>query len=79
MSSSGANPPPGQEWQIGKTAATIKFVLEAEVEMVRRPDMTNGEGYTLLMLVERLKSGEESLDEEESVDTWLERLRDHYP
>lgn len=72
-------PPPGQEWQIGKTDATIKFVLEAEVEMYRRPDMTNGEGYTLLMLVERLKSGEESLLEEETVDDWLERLRDHYP
>lgn len=79
MSPSGANPPPGQEWQTGKTAATIKFVLEAEVEMYRRPDMTNGEGYVLLQLVERLKSGEESLDEEETVDQWLERLRDHYP
>jgi len=79
MSSFGAKPPAGQEWQIGKTAATIKFVLEAEVEMYQRPDMTNGEGYTLLMLVERLKNGEESLEEFETVDEWLERLRDHYP
>lgn len=75
----GAQPPPVLAWQVGKTAATIKFVKEAEVEMYRRPDMTNGEGYLLLKYVERLKGGEESLTDWQTVDDWLERLRDHHP
>ena len=67
------------DWRKDKTAATIAFVEEAEVEMYRRPDMTNGEGYTLLLYVDLLRSGDASLKEPETVEAWLERLRDHYP
>jgi hypothetical protein len=75
----GASPPPGAGWQIGKTAATIRFVNEAEVEMYHRPDMTNGEAFHLLKLVDRLKSGAESMTAFETVDEWLQRLRNRHP
>jgi hypothetical protein len=75
----GANPPPSLAWQIGKTAATIRFVLDAEDAMVRRPDLSNFEVYQLFRLTKRLKRGEESLTAFETVDEWLNRLRDHHP
>lgn len=78
MSSFGANPPPGMEWRIGKTAATIVFVQEAEIALLNL-ELTSAEAYQLQAKIDRMKSGDESLDEEQAVDDWLERLRDHYP
>jgi len=78
MGSFGANPPPGMAWQIGKTAATIRFVNEAEASFLNR-DMTPTELYQLKAMIDRLKDGTEGLEDWDTVDTWLERLRDHYP
>lgn len=68
-------PPPGQEWMEGKTAATVRFVMQAEAALEARA----AEDAKLRAAVARMKSGEESLTEFENVDDWLERLRDHHP
>ncbi len=74
----GALPPPGLEWQEGKTAATIRFVNEAEAAL-DRADLTDDEKYILRHTIEFMKRGDEALTDWETVDDWLERLRDHYP
>ncbi|HTK60328.1 MAG TPA: hypothetical protein VL283_03960 [Candidatus Baltobacteraceae bacterium] len=63
----------------GKTAATVKFVRDAEAVIASMTDITEGEAYTLRTTVEMMKEGQTSLEEFETVDEWLERLRDHYP
>ena len=68
-------PPPGQEWMEGKTAATVRFVLQAEAALAARA----AEDEKLKATIERMKRGEESLLEFETVEGWLERLRDHHP
>ena len=79
MSSFGANPPPDKAWQIGKTAATIDFVSAAEDALATSSDLTEVEAYQLRTHVEMLKEGQTALEEFETVDEWLDRLRDHYP
>jgi hypothetical protein len=64
---------------IGKTAATVKFVRDAEAVVAAGSDLTETETYQLGAKIERLKDGSESLEEFETVDDWLERLRDHHP
>ncbi|MBM3261232.1 hypothetical protein FJY93_02330 [Candidatus Kaiserbacteria bacterium] len=52
----GAKAPPGQEWQVGKTAESIKFVNEAE--MVLRGLSTGPARLDALRtLVDAVKSG----------------------
>ena len=75
----GAMPPPGLEWQIGKTAAAIDFVNEAESAFLTRTDLTEREAQALRTYVRMLKDGHASLNERETLDGWLERLRDHHP
>jgi len=75
----GALPPTPHAWQIDKTAATIAFVKEAEAAFTTRSDLTETEAYQLRTHVEMLKEGQTSLIEFETVDEWLDRLRDHYP
>jgi hypothetical protein len=67
-------------WQVGKTGPTVAFVKEAERRMTGRgSDLTSTEEYQLRAKIDRLKAGDESCDETDTVDDWLERLRDHYP
>lgn len=72
-------PPTGKEWMEGKTAATVRFVEEAEAALETRADLDEGEVYQLQTHVEMLKEGQTALVEFETLDDWLERLRDHYP
>ena len=75
----GAFPPPGKEWMIGKTLASVRFVDEAEAALATRDDIDEREKYVLRTLVQAMKDGQAILQDFESVDDWLERLRDHYP
>ena len=74
----GAQPPPELAWQIGKTVATLDFVREAE-QALAGTELEPDETYKLEAKIERLKDGSESLEDDETLDVWLERLRDHYP
>lgn len=55
----GALPPPGFEWEIGKTAATISFVREADKYLERMPRVTSVK--MLETYVNELKSGNKVL------------------
>ncbi len=56
----GARPPQGAEWQIGKTAASIKFVNDA-VRYIETCQNEQDRGK-LLGAVEKLKRGEMVLE-----------------
>jgi hypothetical protein len=59
----GALPPPGVEWQIGKTAASISFVNDAERYIV---------GCNNADEIERLKKAAQEVKEGKRVlDQWL--------
>ena len=75
----GALPPPDTAWQTGKTVATIDFVREAEKALSQRTDLDTHERHVLRTKIDMLKSGEESLGDAETIDRWLEALRDHHP
>jgi hypothetical protein len=76
----GALPSIDQAWQLGKTDATVTFVKEAEARLkARTSELTETEAYQLSAKIDRLKDGDESLDDSDTVDDWLDRLRDHYP
>ncbi len=65
----GAMSPPNSEWEIGKTAATISFVKEAEKFLLTAPRVSPVkalEAYTA-----RLKSGQEILTEFKTVEEFL--------
>lgn len=57
----GALLPPGMEWQIGKTAASIAFVNETETFLRICEDVHNSE--LLRAAVEKVKSGELVLED----------------
>jgi hypothetical protein len=65
----GANPPPGQEWQIGKTAASIAFVgaSESYLQGCGDPQVTNA----LRDAIERVKRGELTLDQALTPEEYL--------
>jgi len=63
----------------GKNPATVRFVQDAEHALNARSDIDENEKYALRAKIERLKADEESCDETDTLDDWLERLRDHYP
>lgn len=65
----GALPPQGMEWQIGKTAATISFVKEADQYLLGKPRISPV--VMLQKYVERLKSGEDSLSEWLTVEDYM--------
>jgi hypothetical protein len=75
----GALPPPEFAWQMGKTVATLDFVREAEQALATRTDLDDGERYQLQAAIDRMKEGSEEPRDDDTVDAWLERLRDHYP
>ena len=52
---SGSLPPRGKEWQAGKTAATIRFVDEAEAALEARDDIEDREKHVLRTLVQAMK------------------------
>lgn len=74
---SGANPPQQSGWQVGKTAASIAFVNEAEAGGPFA--MSDREWQLLDAMVKRLKNGSESLTDFQTVSNWLDRLQNHYP
>ncbi len=57
----GAMAPPGFEWQEGKTAATIRFVNEAEAYLMAQPKVSPIRA--LEAYVKNLKNGTEVLNE----------------
>ena len=65
----GALSPPGFEWEMGKTAATIRFVREAVAYMADKPKVSPIR--MLEQYVERLKSGEEVLDKWLTVEQYM--------
>lgn len=75
----GASPPADKAWQLGKTAATIRFVDDAERALAGGTEMEEREKHVLRTLMQALKDGDAVLQDPETVDDWLERLRDHYP
>ena len=60
MRAFGAKPPPGKAWTLGKTAASIKFVGEAELAMQK-----------LQARIEAIKAGEVVLNDWLSVQDFL--------
>lgn len=67
----GALPPPQFAWTLGKTVATIKFVNAAErfIEAGAPPDVA----ARLRAYIERLKTGQESLTEDLTVEEYLKK------
>lgn len=74
----GASPPPQLAWQKGKSAGTIDFVREAE-QILAAPPISSDEARMLKATIDRLKCGGVSLDETDTVQTWLNRLRTSLP
>ncbi len=74
-----ATPHPSIVWQTDKTAALIDFVREAEQALATQGDLEPDERYKLEAKIGRLKEGSESLEDDETLGLWLERLRDHHP
>lgn len=60
---------PGQEWQLGKTAASIAFVRAASWHIAHTPK--EPQRKRLERFVEQLKSGDRSLLEYMTVDSFL--------
>ena len=61
----GALPPPGLEWQIGKTARAIKFVGKAEA-ILAESKLSSETAQRLRDWVERVKDGKELVDSDMS-------------
>lgn len=78
-SDDGLRPPPEHAWQIGKTAATIRFVHDANAFIEYGGPLSPQESRLLHATIERMKNGQEVLNDFETVEQWLERLRDHHP
>lgn len=66
-------------WQRGKTDAVIRFVGDAEKALHSENDFTEEEITLLKATVTRMKDGTESITEFQTVEDWLETLRNHYP
>lgn len=65
----GAMPPSDSNWQIGKTAATIRFVQDAMAYMVDKPRVSPIQ--MLERYVEKLKSGKEQLTEWLTIEEYM--------
>lgn len=66
----GANPPQGVEWQLGKTAASIKFVTDAE-NYLASGSATEDDQQLLGEAVAAVRSGERVLTQWVTVETFL--------
>ncbi len=64
----GACPPEGFEWQLGKTAATIRFVGEAESKLSTLDESLR---FKLMNHVRKLKTGEEKFTKFTTIDEFL--------
>jgi len=61
-------------------SATQSFIQHAEELLAKTDsDLTEDERYKLVATVDRMRAGEESVGTADTVDGWLERLRDHFP
>ena len=69
MQSYGARPPQEFEWQMGKTAASISFVLDAEDYLTNATDLDQVRVIT--DAIEKVKSGEQVLDAWLTPDEYL--------
>jgi len=70
----GANPPPGMEWQLDKTTASIAFYYKAEAYLKVCKD---DEALTLLKKVmEEVKSGKRVVDQYISDDQLVQLLEE---
>lgn len=67
----GALPPPGMEWQIGKTAASIRFVNDTERFLETCQDTDKAE--LLRGVVRRIKNGELVLSNWLSPEEYLDQ------
>lgn len=70
---SGAMPPPGAEWQIGKSAASIRFVEDAMALIARLDDGKPSfeAARQLSEAIEQVKSGELSFDDWTTPEDYL--------
>jgi hypothetical protein len=66
----GANPPPGVEWQLGKTAASIRFVNDAE-NFIASGNASEDDIQLLREAVSAVRSGERVLTQWVNVETFL--------
>ncbi|WKZ29380.1 MAG: hypothetical protein QY323_01470 [Patescibacteria group bacterium] len=78
MRSFGTPPDPEHAWQEGMTVQTLEFISEAE-RVIATNTLSEKEVYVLRAKIDRLKDGQESLDESDTFDEWLEQLRHHHP
>lgn len=67
-----ALPPPGVEWQIGKTAASISFVNDAERYIAKRSNLLD-EIKQLKKAIQEIKKGKRVLDQRLTVEDFLAR------
>lgn len=65
----GARPPPGSEWQMGKTAASISFINNAETFMRICQDARKIE--VLREMVQKVKDGELMLQDWLTAEEYL--------
>lgn len=68
----GALPPRGQEWTLGKTAATIRFVEDAE-ELLQSGNLNNNERGLLTDAIAQAKTGTLSFSEWTTPKEYLAR------
>jgi hypothetical protein len=67
----GVRPPEGQEWQIGKTAATIQFVRQGEEVLSRDNHLSQTDKVRLKNRIQALKKGDVVLLEWQDVGEYL--------
>ena len=72
MTKFGALPPPGFEWQIGKTAASITFVGDAEAFLETCLDAKKVD--LLRQAIDKIKDGSLVLENWLTVDDYLNQL-----
>lgn len=58
----GALPPPGREWEVGKTAASICFVHDAEA-ILAESKLSSETAQRVRDRVERVRAGDEVITE----------------
>ena len=71
----GALAPPGMEWQIGKTAASIRFVQDAEAA-IEGGEFEPFENAALQAEIDAIKRGDHALSDWLSVDEFLATRHD---
>ena len=67
----GALPPPGLEWQVGKTAASISFVYDAEIFLKSCHDTKKTD--LLLAAIQQVKDGSLVFNEWTTPEEYLDK------